>query len=81
MMKTAILAAAFAAAMGAPANAGQCEDDIAKIDKALAAMELAPDERAQLEDMREQAQKLCSAGNVQEGLDVASEAKAMLNIE
>lgn len=81
MMKTAILAAAFAAALGAPAFAGQCEDDIAKIDKALAAMELAPDERAQLADMREQAQKLCSAGNVQEGLDVASEAKAMLNIE
>ncbi len=81
MMKTAILAAALAAAIGAPAHAGQCEDDIAKIDKALAAMELAPDERAPLEDMREQAQKLCSAGNVQEGLDVASEAKAMLNIE
>ena len=33
-------------------------DDIAKIDKALASMQLAPDERAQLEDMREQAQKL-----------------------
>lgn len=44
-------------------------------------MQLAADERAQLEDMREQAMKLCGAGNVQEGLDVASEAKAMLNIE
>jgi hypothetical protein len=81
MMRKVILAAALAATMGIPALAGQCEDDIAKIDKALASMELAPDERAQLEDMREQAQKLCSAGNVQEGLDVASEAKAMLNIE
>jgi hypothetical protein len=81
MMKRIVLATAFAAAMGGIALAGQCEDDIAKIDKALASMELAPDERAQLEDMREQALKLCGAGNVQEGLDVASEAKAMLNIE
>ncbi|HLF21716.1 MAG TPA: hypothetical protein VI582_04380 [Aestuariivirga sp.] len=81
MIKRIILATALAAAMGGAALAGQCEDDIAKIDKALASMELAADERAQLEDMREQAQKLCSAGNVQEGLDVASEAKAMLNIE
>jgi hypothetical protein len=81
MIKLIILATALAAAMGGVALAGQCEDDIAKIDGALATMELAPDERAQLEDMREQAQKLCSAGNVQEGLDVASEAKAMLNIE
>jgi len=81
MIKRIILAAALAAALPGAALAGQCEDDIAKIDKALAAMELAADERAQLEDMREQAMKLCSAGNVQEGLDVASEAKAMLNIE
>ncbi len=80
-MKTLLLALALAAALPGAAHAGQCEDDIAKIDKALASMELAADERAQLEDMREQALKLCSAGNVQEGLDVASEAKAMLNIE
>jgi len=81
MIKLISLATALAAAMGGVALAGQCEDDIAKIDGALATMELAPDERAQLEDMREQALKLCSAGNVQEGLDVASEAKAMLRIE
>jgi hypothetical protein len=80
-MKAVLLTLALVAALPGAAFAGQCEDDIAKIDKALAAMELAPDERAQLEDMREQVQKLCSAGNVQEGLDVASEAKAMLNIE
>ena len=81
MIKLISLATALAAVMGGVALAGQCEDDIAKIDGALATMELAPDERAQLEDMREQALKLCSAGNVQEGLDVASEAKAMLRIE
>jgi hypothetical protein len=80
-MKTAMFAAAIAGLLSAPALAGQCQDDIAKIDKALAAKELAPDERAQIEDMRLQAVQLCGAGNEQEGIDVTSEAKAMLNIE
>lgn len=64
-----------------PAAAGQCEDDIAKIETALTTMELSPDERAQIEDMKKQAQELCAAGNEEEGLDVTAEAKAMLNIE
>jgi hypothetical protein len=69
------------ALLATPAEAGPCQDDVAKIDNALATMELSPDERAQLEDMRNQAVQLCGAGNETEGLDVTSEAKAMLNIE
>ncbi len=80
-MKMTILAAIVAGVVSAPAMAGQCQDDVAKIDKALATQELAPDERAQLDDMRNQAVQLCGAGNEQEGVDVTSEAKAMLNIE
>ena len=48
---------------------------------ALDGMELAPDERAQVQDMRAQAAQLCNAGSEQEGLYVTAEAKAMLNIE
>ena len=80
-MKTFAYAIVVAGLLAAPALAGQCEDDVAKINAALASKELAPDERAQLEDMRNQAVQLCSAGNEAEGLDVTSEAKAMLNIE
>jgi hypothetical protein len=69
------------AMLSGAAHAGQCEDDIAKIEKALAAMELSGDERAQLEDMKEQAQQLCAEGHETEGLDVTGEAKAMLNID
>jgi hypothetical protein len=72
---------ALASLWASPALAGQCQDDIAKIDKALATMELSPDERAQLDDMRNQAVQLCGAGNEQEGIDVTTEAKAMLNIQ
>ena len=80
-MKTALIAATFVAMLAGPALAGQCQDDIGKIDAALGSMELSPDERAQLDDMRNQAVQLCGAGNEQEGLDVTAEAKAMLNIE
>jgi len=67
--------------ISAQAHAGQCEDDIAKIEKALASIELSSDERAQLEDMKDQAQQLCAEGHETEGLDVTGEAKAMLNID
>ncbi len=77
-----LLGALFGLALlGGTAQAGQCDDDIAKIDAALASMELSGDERAQLEDMKEQAQQLCAEGHETEGLDVTGEAKAMLNID
>lgn len=79
--KTAALALFLAGSLAGTALAGQCEVDIARIDQALDGMELAPDERAQIQDMRAQAAQLCKAGNEQEGLDVTAEAKAMLNIE
>ena len=80
MMKRCAILLALAV-LAAPAQAGQCQDDVAKIDNALATAELSPDERAQLEDMRNQAVQLCGAGNETEGLDVTAEAKAMLNLE
>ena len=54
---------------------------MAKIDAALAAGKVPPEQRAQIEDMRNQAVQLCGAGNEQEGLDVTAEAKALLGIE
>jgi hypothetical protein len=80
-MKTIMLAAAFALALSSAAIAGQCQEDIEKIDAALASGNIGPDQRAQLEDMRNQAVQLCGAGNEAEGLDVTAEAKAMLNIQ
>ena len=77
-MKFPALGLVLALAAITPANAGQCEQDVAKIDKALASTELAPDVRAQLEDMRNQAVQLCGAGNEAEGLDVTSEALSIV---
>jgi hypothetical protein len=80
-MNTMIYAAIVLAALSGAAFAGQCQDDIEKIDAALASTDVGPDQRAQLEDMRNQAVQLCGAGNEAEGLDVTAEAKAMLNIQ
>jgi len=65
----------------AAAIAASCQEDIAKIDAALAAGKVPAEQRAQIEDMRNQAVQLCGAGNEQEGLDVTAEAKALLGIE
>ncbi len=63
------------------AYAGQCADDVAKIDKALTTAVLDADIKTQVTDLREQAVQLCGAGNDQEGIDVTAQAKTLLNIE
>ncbi len=63
------------------AFAGQCADDVAKIDKALLTAVLDADIKTQVTDLREQAVQLCGAGNDQEGIDVTAQAKTLLNIE
>lgn len=81
-MKRLVLAIAMACAAAAPAWAGQCQDDIAKIDAAMAAdQKLTPDQKQQVDDLRNQAVQLCGAGNENEGLDSTAQAKAILNIE
>jgi hypothetical protein len=81
-MKTTLLALAILSAIPATAFAGQCQDDIAQIDAALAAQADLPKEtRSELEDMRSQAVQLCGAGNEQEGLDVTAEVKSKLNLQ
>jgi hypothetical protein len=80
-MKLVLLSLTLFAASVMPAFAGQCEDDVKKIEAALASKEISSDERAQLEDMKRQAAQLCTAGNTQESLDVSAEAKAMLDID
>lgn len=80
-MRLAVLACTLLAVSAVPAFADQCEDEVKKIEAALASQDISGDERAQLEDMKKQAAQLCAAGNTQESLDVSSEAKAMLNID
>ncbi len=74
-------ATALLLTLSAPAFAGTCQDDIAKIDSALASAQLDSDQSTEVNDLRSQAVQLCGAGNEQEGLDVTAQAKAILGIE
>ena len=67
--------------LSAPAFAGTCQDDIAKIDSALASAQLDSDQKTEVTDLRSQAVQLCGAGNEQEGLDVTAQAKTILGLE
>lgn len=82
-MNRTFVAFALALAFAAPAAASPCQDDIAKIDAALAADtgKLTPEQRQELDDLRNQAVQLCGAGNDQEGLDVTAQAKAILDLQ
>jgi hypothetical protein len=75
-------AATFAFSLLAmPALADQCQDDVAKIDAAIAAGDLPVDTKTQAEDLRNNAVQLCGAGNFDEGLAVTAEAKVLLQVE
>jgi hypothetical protein len=77
----AVLLTALLLMSGPLVAAGECDADLKVVDEALAKKELADDERDQLQDMRSQAQALCDSGNVNEGLELLSEAKGILGIE
>jgi hypothetical protein len=81
MRLLALVVFAGLAASTVPALADSCQDDVTKIDAAIAGETLDSDIKAQAEDMRNQAVQLCGAGNTEEGLAVTAEAKILLKIE
>lgn len=64
--------------MSGTVYADECQDNVAKIDSALAGSDIDADVRSQLEDMRSQAVQLCGAGNTEEGTAVTAEALALI---
>ena len=74
-MKHLLLATALMTLLAGPGFAG-CAEGLQQLDGALKAPGLAPDVVSQLQDMRQQAEKLCSSGNDQEAADVIAEALA-----
>jgi hypothetical protein len=81
MIRTLALATLLVSTLSVSAFADDCQDDVAKIDTALAQDGVDADIKAQVEDMRSQAVQLCGAGNLEEGLTMTAEAKSLLKIE
>jgi len=80
-MKLFLLALALLAVTSVPAFSKPCDDEVKKVETALASAQISSDERDQIKDMAKQAAQLCAAGNDQESIDISAEAKAMLNID
>ena len=80
-MKTIASTLALMLCLSAPAFAGDCGAELDMIDAALETNEVLPEVKEQVRDMRIQAEKLCKAGNEQEGLDVLAEAAALLGAQ
>lgn len=80
-MKALSLSLGLLAILSTTAWAG-CAEDIKMLDQAIAEQAgLEEDVKAQVQDMRAQAEKLCAAGNEEESADVVSEATSMLTAQ
>jgi hypothetical protein len=80
-MKRGLIGIAMLLLSSLPALAQSCTEDLAAIDQALGTTDIDPEQKAQAEDMRKQAQDLCAAGNEEEAMDVIAETKALLDME
>lgn len=80
-MKSALLALGLLAALSAPALAGPCDADLPALKSQLAASDVQPDMRAQIEDMVVQAEKFCAESNDQQAADVIADATSMLTAQ
>lgn len=72
------MAMAGQAHAGQDDQASQCQNDVARIDEALASEQLAADVRSQVEDLRSEAVQFCGAGSSEEGAAAAAEALALI---
>lgn len=79
-MKSFVLASGLLIILTGQAHAG-CSEMLLNLASAVTAAEIAPEPKAQLQDMQQQADKLCSAGHDAEAADVIAEAFALLAAE
>lgn len=81
-MKRTLLTAAFLVGLSLPAFAGQCPADMAEIDQALAGEpNLSEEEMAQVQELREEGERLHEEGQHAESVETLAEAKAILGID
>lgn len=79
-LRTALLAAAAAAALSIPALANQCPADIRKIDAAMAGAQLSQEQMAEVKRLRDEGERLHQQGDHARSMDALATAKEMLGI-
>jgi hypothetical protein len=73
-------ALALVAVLAAPVSASECPTHIARIDQALATAQLSPEQKARVQQLRDEGQKLHGEGRHQESLETLGQAEQILGI-
>jgi outer membrane lipoprotein-sorting protein len=74
------LAATLVAVLSGPAFAGECPTHVQKIDEALASASLSEEQKAEVQRLRDEGQRLHSEGQHEEALATLAEAEGLLGI-
>ena len=74
------LAATLVAVLSGPAFAGECPTHVQKIDEALASARLSEEQKAEVQRLRDEGQRLHSEGQHEEALATLAEAEGLLGI-
>ena len=78
--RTTFLAAAAVMALSAPALARECPTHVKKIDAALATASLGQEQKAEVQRLRDEGQRLHSEGKHQESMEALARAERTLGI-
>ena len=74
------LAAALVSVLSAPAFASECPTHVKKIDETMAGANLNEEQRAEVQRLRDEGQRLHSEGKHQEAMETLTKAEEMLGI-
>jgi hypothetical protein len=80
-LTVALLASGMLLGLAAPALAFQCPSDVAKIDAAMVTAELSDAQKQEVQQLRDEGERLHGEGQHQQAVDTLAQAKAILGIE
>ena len=74
------LAATLVAVLAGPAFASECPTHVQKIDEVLASADLREEQKAEIQRLRDEGQRLHSEGRHQEAMETLAQAEELLGI-
>ncbi len=78
--RTTLLAAVALTALSAPALARECPTHVRKIDAALATASLGQEQKAEVQRLRDEGQRLHGEGKHEESMETLAKAEKMLGV-
>ena len=79
-MHATFLAATLVAVLSGPAFASECPTHVQKIDEVLASADLSEEQKAEIQRLRDEGQRLHSEGRHQEAMETLAQAEELLGV-